>query len=66
MIFWSNSVMVRNAASEKTNEAKPATPDSRALLIFCAVPSLVPEICRPLAVGGALTQPARTSRHSPD
>jgi hypothetical protein len=66
MICWSNSVIVRKAASEKTNEAKPATPDSRALLIFCAVPSFVPEIGGPLAAGGARTRPARTSRRHED
>jgi hypothetical protein len=30
------------------NEAKPATPDNRALLIFCAVPSATLEIDLPL------------------
>jgi hypothetical protein len=59
MIFPSSSVIVRNAASEKTNEAKPAKPDNRALLIFCAVPSLLPEIGGPLAVARARAKPAR-------
>jgi hypothetical protein len=35
--------------SENRNEATPAAPDNRALLIFCAVPSWSFEICLPLA-----------------